>query len=132
MFELLSSGHYGQSLPNPGVGRANFYMFSQLNFTVPFIYVKSSFKSSFLSKIYYVINIHLFKYFSHCPPRYKIPLTIPFLTTGSGGGARENAKFDFGTDLLRGIRLFSVGAEDRARGAFFRGESGGVFLSSNH
>ena len=46
----------------------------------------------------------------------------------SMGGATENAKFDFGTDLLRGILFFSLGAVDLARGAFLRGESGGVFL----
>ena len=52
---------------------------------------------------------------------------LPFFID-STGGATENANVDFGTDLLRGIRLFSVGAEDLARGVFLRGESGGVFL----
>ena len=51
----------------------------------------------------------------------------PFLG-GGGGGARENANVDFGTDLLLGSLLLSwPGAVERALGAFFRGESGGVF-----
>ena len=47
---------------------------------------------------------------------------------GGGGGARENANVDFGTDLLLGSRFLSwPGAVERALGAFFSGESGGVF-----
>ena len=49
----------------------------------------------------------------------------------STGGAAENAKGTFGTDLLRGNLRFSGGALDLARVVFFRGESGGVFLGRN-
>ena len=49
----------------------------------------------------------------------------------STGGAAENAKGTFGTDLLRGNLRFSGGAVDLARVVFFRGESGGVFLGRN-
>ena len=44
------------------------------------------------------------------------------------GGAAENAKGTFGTDLLLGTLLFSGGAVDLALELFFSGESGGVFL----
>ena len=46
----------------------------------------------------------------------------------STGGAAENANGTFGTDLLLATLLFSGGAVDLALVAFFRGESGGVFL----
>ena len=51
----------------------------------------------------------------------------PFLIDSTGGAA-ENAKGTFGTDLLLGTLLFSGGAVDLALETFFSGESGGVFL----